>query len=363
MRSNILGQLHSSLNLREIMDKKKILLVNLSKGKLGEMPAKLLGMVFVMKFQAAAMSRANIPESERKDFCLYVDEFQNFATDSFESILSEARKYRLNLIVANQFMSQLTDKIRSAITGNAGSFLIGRVGFEDAEQVVKIFQPVFDAEDLQFMPNHTAVCKILIKGMPTSPFSMELIAPMGHPNPQLADALRRLSAAKYGRPRAEVELEIHKRLNAATEAKERDKQARLEAMRNSSIPAPGGQSQQVPGQAGGFANNANAGSAAPAKPPAPGGGSSFLDDWLAKRQKVNNQPVSPPTISPATHTANQPPSPAVATAPNPAPLPPANPAATGAVNPPQPTELRTANDGVDEIFIDLRGNIHADDNK
>jgi hypothetical protein len=291
MMSNILGQMHSSLNLREVMDQKKILLVNLSKGKLGEKPAKLLGMVFVMKFQAAAMSRANIPEAERKDFCLYVDEFQNFATDSFESILSEARKYRLNLIVANQFMSQLTDKIRAAITGNAGSFLIGRVGFEDAEQVVKIFNPVFDSEDLQFMPNHTAVCKILIKGMPTSPFSMRLLAPMGHPNPKLADALQKLSAAKFGRPRAEVEMEIHKRLNAAVEAREKDKQARLEAMRNPGIGVGAGATPKP------LSPNPPAGIGATPPPKPSGSNSSFLDEWLAKRQQPGpSSKNSPPTV-------------------------------------------------------------------
>ena len=212
MMSNILGQVHSTVNLRKVMDEGKILLVNLSKGKLGDMPAKLLGMVFVMKFQAAAMSRANIPESERRDFCLFVDEFQNFATDSFESILSEARKYRLSLTVANQFVTQLTDKIRAAIMGNTGTFIIGRVGSEDAENIVKLFAPVFDTEDLQYMPNYTAAVKMLLNGSPTSPFSLQLPPPMGHPNAQLGEELKRLSAVKYGVPRATVEAEIHARL-------------------------------------------------------------------------------------------------------------------------------------------------------
>ena len=278
MMSNILGQTRSGLNLREIMDNRKILLVNLSKGKMGEMPAKLLGMVFVMKFQAAAMSRANIPEDEREDFTLFVDEFQNFATDSFESILSEARKYRLSLIVANQFMTQLTDKIRSAIIGNAGSFIIGRVGYEDAEQVGKMFAPVFDVEDMQRMPNYTAICKLLISGMPSNPFTMSLIPPMGHPNQQLADALTRLSAAKYGRPRAEVELEIHNRLNAAQLAREKDKQARLEAMRNAPMPS---QSQSI------NANPSNQNQQTKPKE------NSFLDDWLAKRQETSKSNPNP----------------------------------------------------------------------
>lgn len=268
MMSNILGQIHSSLNFREIMDSHKILLVNLSKGKLGEMPSKLLGMMFVMKFQAAAMSRANMPEEQREDFCLFVDEFQNFATDSFESILSEARKYRLNLIVANQFMTQLTDKIRAAIIGNAGSFLVGRVGYEDAEQIGKMFAPVFDIEDLQRMPNYTAVSKILVSGMPTSPFTMNLIPPMGHPNQQLADALRRLSAAKYGHPRAEVEREVKARLHTTEIAREEDKHKRLEQMHSSELSEK---------------------KATPKK-------SDFLDSWLSKRAN-SGVSTATPTVS------------------------------------------------------------------
>src|SRR5665647_1660911 len=118
MMRNIIGQTKSSFNIREVMDKKKILLVNLSKGRIGELNSQLLGMIFVIKFQAAAMSRADMPEADRTDFALYVDEFQNFSTDSFASILSEARKYRLNLIVANQFIGQLSNEIRDAVFGN-----------------------------------------------------------------------------------------------------------------------------------------------------------------------------------------------------------------------------------------------------
>ena len=296
--TNILGQLKSGLNIREIMDNRKILLVNLSKGKLGEMAAKLLGMMFVMKFQQAAMSRANIPESERQDFTLYVDEFQNFATDSFESILSEARKYRLSLVVANQFMSQLTDKIRPAIMGNVGSYIIGRVGFEDAEQVVKIFAPVFDQQDLQFMPNHTAVSKVLVAGMPSQPFSMNLLAPMGKPNRELTDAMAKLSASKYGRPRAVVEAEIKNRLQAADIAKAEDKRRRLEAMRNSSIPVPGkSQSQQSSMQ--------------PATSPAPSGGdkSAFVDNWLTKRTQVSASPSKSSKKKPKPTQDQNPPTP------------------------------------------------------
>jgi hypothetical protein len=139
MMRNIIGQSKSSFNLREVMDNKKILIVNLSKGRSGELNSKLLGMIFVMKFQAAAMSRANVPENERQDFCLYVDEFQNFSTDSFATIMSEARKYHLNLIVANQFTTQLSEEIRDAVFGNMGTIVAFRVGQNDVDVLSKYF--------------------------------------------------------------------------------------------------------------------------------------------------------------------------------------------------------------------------------
>lgn len=208
---NTLGQIKSGFNIREIMDNKKIFLVNLSKGRLGDINANLLGMIFVMKFQQAAMSRQDIPERDRKDFCLYVDEFQNFATDSFESILSEARKYRLNLIVANQFMTQLTDKIREALLGNVGTIICGRIGVTDADLMVKAFSPVFTAEDLTKTANHEAICKVMMFGMPSSPFTMKLLAPMGDANEELMANLKAYTATKYGRSRADVEREIRER--------------------------------------------------------------------------------------------------------------------------------------------------------
>ncbi len=217
---NILGQTKSGFNIREIMDNKKIFLVNLSKGRLGDINANLLGMIFVMKFQQAAMSRQDIQEDQRQDFCLYVDEFQNFATESFESILSEARKYRLNLIVANQFMTQLTDKIREALLGNVGTIICGRVGVTDAELMVKAFAPTFTAEDLTKTPNHAAVCKVMMFGMPSSAFTMNLPAPMGEPNDELMETLKLYSATKYAKTRAEVEREIQNRWNIAEHDKE-----------------------------------------------------------------------------------------------------------------------------------------------
>ena len=276
---NIIGQTKSGFNLRDIMDNKKILLVNLSKGKMGELNSRLLGIIFVMKFQAAAMSRANIDEDQRVDFSLYVDEFQNFATDSFESIMSEARKYRLSLIMGNQFMTQLTDKIREAIIGNVGTVISGRIGVTDAELMVKKFQPVFDVDDLTKLPNFQSIASVMINNVPSSPFSMNWVAPMGVMNKQLRDALIRLSAAKYGKPRAEVERTIFERLG----------QAKKPAMAS--------------------------GAQASAKP---SGGSSFLDDWLAKRKQLGGGVQKGPTA------VNSAPS-----RPSTAPLPPSSAAPVG----------------------------------
>ena len=208
---NTLGQIKSGFNIRDIMDHKKIFLVNLSKGRLGDINANLLGMILVMKFQQAAMSRQDIPEEQRQDFALYVDEFQNFATDSFESILSEARKYRLNLIVANQFMTQLTNNIREAILGNVGTIICGRVGITDADLMVKAFAPTFSAEDLTKTPNHAAICKVMMFGMPSTPFTINLLPPMGQADEAVMVALKNYSATRFGRMRAEVEREINQR--------------------------------------------------------------------------------------------------------------------------------------------------------
>jgi hypothetical protein len=291
MMRNILGQTKSGFNLRDIMDNKKILLVNLSKGRTGEINSQLLGMIFVMKFQAAAMGRADIPEEERVDFTLYVDEFQNFATDSFESILSEARKYKLNLVLANQFMTQLTDKIREAIIGNIGTVISGRIGITDAEILQKKFIPTFDAEDLTRLPNFQTVSTVMINNVPSAAFSMTLVPPMGTSNPQLRDALKKLSAAKYGRPRAEIEREIFARLGAGDAARKakmdalkQAQQERLNAMQNRVVPTPDG--APVPAGPAGQAPKA--------------AGSSFLDDWLAKRQQIagSAQPVTPDSTPP-----------------------------------------------------------------
>lgn len=267
MMRNVLGQTKSGFNMREIMDNRKILLVNLSKGRTGELNSQLLGMIFVMKFQAAAMGRANVPEDEREDFALYVDEFQNFATDSFQTILSEARKYRLNLVLANQFMTQLTDSIREAIIGNIGTVISGRIGITDAEILQKKFTPTFDAEDLTKLPNFQTIASVMINDVPSAAFSMSLVPPMGKSNLQLRDALKKLSAAKYGRPRAQVEREIFARLGAGDAAKK----AKLDTLKKA-------QQDRMDKLVSPTQTNT----------PKVGSGSSFLDEWLAKRQQISS---------------------------------------------------------------------------
>ncbi len=297
MMRNIIGQNKSAFNLREVMDEGKILLINLSRGRMGELNSKLLGMIFVMKFQAAAMSRQDLPENERKDFCLYVDEFQNFSTDSFADILSEARKYRLNLIVANQFTTQLSEEIRDAVFGNVGSIVSFRVGTSDAEFLAKQFAPAFDIDDLQFLPNANTVVRMLIEGVPTQPFSMATIPLLGKPNLKLPDALKQLSAAKYGRPRSVVEEEIFKRLTS-TPAPAYALQGASEGTLGLQPQSSGaGRSSLMPPALG---RSPIPGSSA-ARPPSTG--SSFLDDWLAKRRNASAvslpQSQTPPKISKA----------------------------------------------------------------
>lgn len=296
MMRNIIGQSKSSFNLRDIMDNKKILIVNLSKGKTGDLNSKLLGMIFVMKFQAAAMSRVDTPEKERQDFCLYVDEFQNFSTDSFATIMSEARKFHLNLIVANQFVTQLTEEIRDAVFGNVGTVVSFRIGQNDMEALSKYFQPLFDPDDLLRIPNHNTVVRTLINGVPTQPFSMATVPPLGNPNPKLGEALKQLSAAKYGQPRAKVTATIFSRL----------------ATKEPAIPA----GMAAAGAPGGTMPPSPAYGQQPAatpRPPAPASNASFLDTWLAKKQQpMMTRPIAqrppqgmPRSAAPAPITAPQ----------------------------------------------------------
>lgn len=272
MMRNIIGQTKSALNLRDIMDNKKILLVNLSKGRTGDLNSKLLGMVFVMKFQAAAMSRSDIAEDDRVDFSLYVDEFQNFSTDSFATIMSEARKYHLNLIVANQFTTQLTTEIRDAVFGNMGTIVSFRIGQNDVEGLGQYFQPTFDTDDLLRVPNYNTIVRTLVGGVPTQPFSMATLPALGTANPRLSMALKQLSAAKFGRPKAAVAKEITERMMTATT------QAPAAASRNPGLGTGGTAPAPYAGPAAGVGAASRPAAAKPA------GSGSFLDEWLHKRR-------------------------------------------------------------------------------
>jgi hypothetical protein len=207
----IIGQAKSAFNFRTCMDEGKILLVNLSKGRIGDINANLLGMILVGKFLMAALGRVDVPQDKRRDFNLYIDEFQNFTTESIAVILSEARKYRLNLVIAHQFIGQLTDKIRDAVFGNVGSLVSFRVGAQDAEFLVKQFEPVFDEQDLLNIDNFNAYVKLLIDGETSKPFNIKTI-PAAAGRPAIASELKELSREHYGRPREETEEEILKRL-------------------------------------------------------------------------------------------------------------------------------------------------------
>ena len=193
----IINQPKSAFNFREIMDSQKILLVNLSKGRIGNINADLLGMIIVGKMLMSALSRVDIPQEERKDFNLYIDEFHNVTTDSISTILSEARKYRLNLVIAHQFIAQLQDTIRDAVFGNVGSMVIFRVGSEDAEKLIKQVEPIFTQNDLISIDNFNAFVKLLINGQPAKPFNMK-IPPAPKSDPQLRDRIKELSRNKYG---------------------------------------------------------------------------------------------------------------------------------------------------------------------
>lgn len=204
---NIIGQTKSAIDFRQVMDESKILLINLSKGKIGEMNSYLLGMVIVSKLQAAAFSRADIPEEQRRDFYLYVDEFQNFTTDSFATILSEARKYRLSLNITNQYIAQLTEKIRDAVVGNAGTMIAYRIGAADAEFMAKEF-PGVTIDDLVNLDRFHMYIKLLVSLTPSKPFSMIGIKNDAPANEAIAQAIKQNCRATLSKPRALIEKEI-----------------------------------------------------------------------------------------------------------------------------------------------------------
>ena len=207
----IIGQITSAFDFRRVMDEGKILLVNLSKGRIGDINAMLLGMVITGKILMAALSRVDIPDERRRDFYLYIDEFQNFATESISTILSEARKYRLNLTMAHQFIGQLKDEIRDAVFGNVGSIINFRVGAEDAEFLEKQFAPTFSQSDLINIDNFNAYVKLLIGGQTTTAFNIKTLRRTGA-DEQLGAKLKEYVRLRYGQDRAVVEADIVKRL-------------------------------------------------------------------------------------------------------------------------------------------------------
>lgn len=215
---NIIGQTKSAFDIRELMDNEKIIILNLSKGRIGEDNSALLGAMMITKIQLAAMARIDMPEEERKDFYLYVDEFQNFATESFANILSEARKYRLNLILAHQYIEQLDEKVRAAVFGNVGTIVAFRVGAGDAEFLEKEFEPVFTAQDLVNLPNYHIYVKLMIDGIAGNAFSAVTL-----PKADLSktagnvEKVIRVSRERYGSSREIVEEKISRWSGMVTE--------------------------------------------------------------------------------------------------------------------------------------------------
>lgn len=212
---NIIGQSESSFNFRKVMDEGKILLVNLSKGKLGEENSNFLGLILVPRILIAAMSRQDIPEDQRRDFYLYVDEFQNFATPDFAQILSEARKYRLSLTVANQFIGQMEEEVKNAVFGNVGTLITFRVGVTDANYLQHEYQPTFNEIDLINIDKFNAYVKTIVHNEPVKPFSVDMTKDMStvrsEQHQEVANAIIQLSRLKYGKSRELIEAEIQER--------------------------------------------------------------------------------------------------------------------------------------------------------
>jgi hypothetical protein len=226
---NIIWQTKSAFNIREVMDSQKALMVNLSKGKIGDLNAQLLWLIMVSKINMAAMSRADMPEDQRKDFYLYVDEFQNFATDTFGEILSEARKYRLALIMAHQFIAQIGgswDKygkwggkpsIKDAVFGNAGTIMSFKVGAEDAEYLEKEYAPMLSQQDIIGIANFTTYCKLNIDNATTRPFDLKTIWDNTYKNAEVSKIIKEYSRKMYGRKKEYVDMEIEARMGIVKE--------------------------------------------------------------------------------------------------------------------------------------------------
>ena len=205
---NLIGQIRSTIDMRDIMDKEKIFIMDLSKGRIGEDNSRLLGALLITKLQLAAMSRVDMPEADRKDFYLYVDEFQNFATESFANILSEARKYRLNITLGHQYITQMEEEIRDAVFGNVGTLAVFRVGAEDAEFLEREFTPQFTAEDLVNLPKYNVYLKLMIDGVAGHPFSAETLPPPTPFENSNKAKIIRASRERYGIKKEIVEEKI-----------------------------------------------------------------------------------------------------------------------------------------------------------
>lgn len=215
----IVGQPHSTIDLRKIMDGRKIFIANLSKGRVGEDNSELLGAMLVTKMQLAAMSRVDIPEEERQDFYLYIDEFQNFSTESFANILSEARKYRLNLTLAHQYIAQLVHdqntKVRDAVFGNVGTIIAFRIGADDARFLEREFTPTFTESDLVNLSKYHIYIKLLINGTASKPFSAHTLPPPKLPETSMVKEIIEYSRQHYGLPKDIVDENINKELQGS----------------------------------------------------------------------------------------------------------------------------------------------------
>jgi hypothetical protein len=233
---NVVGQSKSTIDIFDIMNKQKIFIINVSKGRIGEDNSALLGAMIITKIQLSAMERVRIPEEERKDFYLYVDEFQNFATDAFAGVLSEARKYRLNLIIAHQYIGQLitevSTRVRDAVFGNVGTMIVFRVGAADAEFLEKEFEPEFMIYDMVNLPNYTVYLKLMIDGITSRPFSAKTLPPPV-PAEKMASAkeIIEMSRKLYSRSRQETENEIRRWSGAAVAPAPPPAGARMEGLR------------------------------------------------------------------------------------------------------------------------------------
>ncbi len=216
---NMVAQVKSTINVRDIMDSKKIFIMNLSKGRIGEDNSRLLGGMLITKLQLSAMERVDTPEPDRKDFFLYVDEFQNFATPSFANILSEARKYRLSLIMAHQYVAQLDEVVADAVFGNVGTIVTFRIGGADAEMLVKEFTPTFTEEDIVNLTKYQIILKLMIDGVASHPFSAMTLPPLAHPTDS-AEKVIRISRERYGRKRELVEEKIGRWSMSETDAQD-----------------------------------------------------------------------------------------------------------------------------------------------